>query len=144
MRESYRRDGAVTVFGDTDDSDELVVEPRIASFTPARGSLHCACGAELHARSLRPAIGGAELCCDRCHRVHGRAAHWPLTFGLRTNSDFYIEPEWCSERLFAVEQFTGAIWDPCCGIGRIVEAARRAGYPTIASDIVDRGYHEGH
>lgn len=53
---------------------------------------------------------------------------------------FYIEPSWVSERLFEVEQFNGAIWDPACGTGRIVEAARRAGYRTIATDSVDRGY----
>src|SRR5262249_54088083 len=53
---------------------------------------------------------------------------------------FYVEPQWCSERLFAVEQFTRDIWDCCCGLGRIPEAARRAGYRTHATDIVDRGY----
>jgi hypothetical protein len=51
---------------------------------------------------------------------------------------FYIEPEWVSERLFAVEQFTGSIWDPFCG-GPIAESARAAGYPTIATDRIDRG-----
>jgi hypothetical protein len=53
---------------------------------------------------------------------------------------FYIEPEWCSARLFAIEPFAGTIWDPCCGTGRIPEAARRAGYSTIATDLVDREY----
>jgi hypothetical protein len=53
---------------------------------------------------------------------------------------FYVEPEWCSVRLFEVEKFDGTIWDPACGIGRVVEAARRAGYRTIATDIIDRGY----
>jgi hypothetical protein len=32
------------------------------------------------------------------------------------------------------------IWDPACGSGRVVEAARAAGYRTIATDAVDRGY----
>jgi hypothetical protein len=53
---------------------------------------------------------------------------------------FYIEPRWCAERLFEVEKFNGAIWDSACGIGRIAEAARRAGYTTCATDIVNRGY----
>jgi hypothetical protein len=53
---------------------------------------------------------------------------------------FYVEPQWCSERLFQVEQFDGAIWDPACGLGRITEAARRVGYTSYATDIVDRGY----
>jgi hypothetical protein len=53
---------------------------------------------------------------------------------------FYIEPQWCSERLFEVETFNGGIWDPACGIGRVADAARRAGYRTIATDLIDRGY----
>jgi hypothetical protein len=53
---------------------------------------------------------------------------------------FYVEPSWCSQRLFAVEQFDGPIWDPAAGTGRIPEAARRAGYKTIATDLIDRGY----
>jgi hypothetical protein len=53
---------------------------------------------------------------------------------------FYVEPAWCSQRLFQIEAFTKSIWDPCCGLGRIAESARRAGYETFASDIVDRGY----
>jgi len=66
-----------------------------------------------------------------------RAAHiWPAHA-----AGFYIEPHWCSERLFAVEQFTGGIWDCCCGTGRITEAARNAGYhDVIATDLIDRGY----
>jgi hypothetical protein len=54
---------------------------------------------------------------------------------------FYVEPQWCSERLFEVETFIGPVWDPCCGIGRIPEAARRAGHPIIATDVIDRGYY---
>jgi hypothetical protein len=55
-------------------------------------------------------------------------------------SGFYVEPSWCSERLFEIEKFTKSVWDPCCGIGRIAESARRAGHEVFASDIVDRGY----
>ena len=54
---------------------------------------------------------------------------------------FYVEPEWCSTRLFEVEFFgaSGArILDPAAGWGRIPRAAIAAGYTTIASDIVDR------
>jgi hypothetical protein len=53
---------------------------------------------------------------------------------------FYVEPQWVNKRLFAAEMFAGTIWDPACGIGRIPDAAQRAGYHTIATDIVDRGY----
>ncbi len=54
--------------------------------------------------------------------------------------DFYVEPAWCSERLFAVEQFAGLIWDSAAGSGTIPQAARAAGLPTFASDIADHGY----
>jgi hypothetical protein len=65
-----------------------------------------------------------------------RAAHiWP-----QEAAGFYIEPQWCSERLFVVERFVGSIWDCCCGTGRIAETARSAGYHVIATDLVDRGY----
>ena len=53
---------------------------------------------------------------------------------------FYIEPEWCSRRLFRAERFNGIIKDPACGVGRITAAARIAGYSVIATDLVDRGY----
>jgi hypothetical protein len=51
---------------------------------------------------------------------------------------FYIEPRWCSERLFAVEPFEGPIHDPACGLGRIVESARQAGRAAYGTDLVDR------
>jgi hypothetical protein len=53
----------------------------------------------------------------------------------------YVEPHWCSVRLFAVESFgaPGAVvFDPACGWGRILQAATAAGYTPIGSDLVDR------
>lgn len=53
----------------------------------------------------------------------------------------YVEPAWCSARLFAIEDFGPAgsvILDPACGWGRILTAARAAGYRAIGTDIVDR------
>lgn len=58
----------------------------------------------------------------------------------RGESDWYVEPEWCSRRLFDVEEFDGVVWDPACGMGRIPDAARNSGVLSIASDAVDRGY----
>ena len=57
----------------------------------------------------------------------------------RDDHDFYVEPAWCSERLFAVEPFAGLIWDPAAGSGPIPRAARTAGLSYIASDIADHG-----
>ena len=56
----------------------------------------------------------------------------------RQSEDWYVEPEWCSARLFEVETFRGHIHDPACGMGRIVTAAINAGYVGTGSDIVDR------
>ena len=53
----------------------------------------------------------------------------------------YVEPHWCSSRLFAVEDFgaPGArVFDPACGWGRVLQGARAAGYGVIGADIVDR------
>lgn len=58
----------------------------------------------------------------------------------RADDEWYVEPEWCSERLFAVESFSGDIYDPCCGMGRIPLAAMRAGLRALGSDIVHRGW----
>jgi hypothetical protein len=53
---------------------------------------------------------------------------------------FYLEPHWCSTRLFEAEKFTHPVTDPFCGTGRVAEAARLAGYSVWATDIVDRSY----
>lgn len=51
--------------------------------------------------------------------------------------DFYVEPRWCSERLFEAEPFIGRITDPACGTGRIVEAARAGGHCAFGRDLAD-------
>jgi hypothetical protein len=57
----------------------------------------------------------------------------------RDSDDFYSEPEWCSRRLFAVEEFIGPVWDPAAGLGTIPQAARAAGLSNLASDIAEHG-----
>jgi hypothetical protein len=51
---------------------------------------------------------------------------------------FYVEPEWCSERLFEVEEFVNDVWDPACGLGRIAKAALQAKLRVVATDIIQR------
>lgn len=58
----------------------------------------------------------------------------------REEHEHYVEPEWCSKRLFEVESFTGPIFDPCCGFGHILKSARAADMDTWAADVVNRGY----
>lgn len=52
--------------------------------------------------------------------------------------DWYVEPLECSAALFALEHFEGSVWDPACGLGRIVAQARAAGLYAVGSDIVRR------
>lgn len=58
----------------------------------------------------------------------------------RHPQDWYVEPEWVSRRLFAVEDFSRdvPIFDPSCGFGRILQAADGAGYLVYGTDIVSR------
>lgn len=65
--------------------------------------------------------------------VERRAHIWE-----REKNDWYIEPEWCSYRLFDVEEFNDGIWDPACGSGRIVRSAIMQGYRAFGSDKVRR------
>ena len=56
-------------------------------------------------------------------RAHSTCRPLAAHIWAKDKLGFYIEPQWCSERLFAVEKFAGNIWDPACGLGRIIEAA---------------------
>jgi hypothetical protein len=60
---------------------------------------------------------------------------WP-----RAKNDNYVEPPWCSERLFAEEPFEGSVHDRACGSGRIVRSALQAGLQAYGSDLIDHGY----
>lgn len=70
MKISHRRDGSVVIFGDADDTDELIAEARINSFIPVRRAFYCVCGAPIQPWNLRRVGDGAELYCSRCHTVH--------------------------------------------------------------------------
>ena len=58
----------------------------------------------------------------------------------RADADWYVEPAWVVDALFAVERFEGVIFDTACGGGRIPERAKAAGYEAVGMDIADRGY----
>src|SRR5262245_22965989 len=64
----------------------------------------------------------------------------PLHAGIWAKNElgFYVEPNWCSERLFAVEDFAPTVYDPACGSGRILSAARAADYHACGSDVIER------
>lgn len=56
----------------------------------------------------------------------------------READDWYVEPEWCSARLFEEERFDGRVHDPSCGGGNIVKSALAADIYATGSDIVQR------
>ncbi|MEK8121638.1 hypothetical protein WOB59_00515 [Methylocystis sp. IM4] len=57
----------------------------------------------------------------------------------RHPDDWYVEEEWVDHRLFEQESFEGSICDPACGLGRIVQAARSAGFDSAwGQDKVNR------
>jgi hypothetical protein len=58
----------------------------------------------------------------------------------REENEHYVEPFWCSERLFVEESFEGGVYDPCCGFGRIVISSLKAGLRGYGSDLIDRGW----
>src|ERR1700685_4561674 len=54
----------------------------------------------------------------------------------RLPREFYPENQWCSDALFREEHFPlGIVFDPFCGMGRILDAASRAGKKAVGSDI---------
>jgi len=62
----------------------------------------------------------------------------------RDPDDWYVEPSWVCDSLFAAEEFEGTICDPACGLGRVLDAAKRAGHTTFGIDIKDRGASQNH
>ena len=63
----------------------------------------------------------AELQAQLAAEAEKKDAHlW-----ARHPQDYYVEPSWCSERLFATVVFQGTVVDPACGSGNIVRAGRQ-------------------
>jgi len=58
----------------------------------------------------------------------------------REINDWYVEPEWCSLRLFQEEKFDGYVYDPACGRGTIIISAMKSGLCAAGSDLIDRGW----
>src|ERR1019366_5252729 len=58
----------------------------------------------------------------------------------RHPDDFYVEPQWLDKRIFEEIKFVGEVVDPCCGLGRIPEAAVCAGHKVRGFDKVKRSF----
>jgi hypothetical protein len=79
MRWSFRRDGAIALYDDTDINDDmLIVEPTVESFSPTRDGWCARCGGPF---SFRCATDGvSEVFCFRCHTALAR-----LNLGTRVH-----------------------------------------------------------
>lgn len=85
-------------------------------------------------QSLLPAASG------------GVARERIVTDHERHDTDWYVDPAFCTELLIAAEPFFGRIWDPCCGGGTIPTVVAEVWPSAIGnggSDLVYRGYGEG-
>jgi hypothetical protein len=70
MRVVNRTDGCIVIQSDdSDDADEIVIEPALERLASVANNFHCHCGAVLGTRDL---IAGAEIECPRCFTVHAR------------------------------------------------------------------------
>lgn len=72
--------------------------------------------------------------------LHGPLRKRESSLWAREANDWYVEPEWCSLRLFQEEKFTGTICDPACGRGTIVISALKSGLVAAGSDLIPRGW----
>lgn len=55
-------------------------------------------------------------------------------------AEFWETPPWAADAILRAELLTRQVWDPCCGAGIISEAALRAGYEVLSTDLYDWGY----
>ncbi len=59
---------------------------------------------------------------------------------LRQKEDFYPTPRYVTQALLDNYQFSGKIWEPACGDGRMAKVLLET-YPDVeCSDLIDRGY----
>jgi hypothetical protein len=56
----------------------------------------------------------------------------------RSDKEWYVEEQRCTTQLLAVEAFDRPIWDPACGGGNILAAARDTGRTAWGTDVVMR------
>lgn len=67
-----------------------------------------------------------------------------MTARERASGEWYVETRQCVDQLLDRVPFPGISWDPACGMGTTVMAARARGYVVLASDLVDRGCPDSH
>lgn len=62
--------------------------------------------------------------------------------GLAIQAEYLQTDPWAIEAILDCEILTRQVCDPCCGDGRMAEAAKRRGHEVFASDLFDWGYND--
>lgn len=76
----------------------------------------------------------------------GAARERIVTDHERHNTDWYVDPAFCTELLLSAVPFLGPIWDPCCGGGTIPKVVAEFwpnGVGNGGSDLIYRGWGIG-
>ncbi len=60
-------------------------------------------------------------------------------YARREHDAYWTEP-WVTEALLKHVRLRGAVWEPACGRGDMVQVLKRHGYLVVASDIYDHGF----
>ncbi len=63
--------------------------------------------------------------------------------GLAIEAEYLQTPHWAIDAILRAEILTHTVVDPCCGDGRMAEAAKGKGYLVTAYDLHDWGYEYG-
>lgn len=58
----------------------------------------------------------------------------------KDGSDYYVSEEWAVKALLLHEKFSGQIWEPACGDGKISKILISNGYKVKSSDLNSFGY----
>lgn len=83
--------------------------------------------------SLFPHLAGAKL-----------APEYASFEAQAKEAEFWETPPWAADAILRAELLTPRVWDPCCGKGVISDAALRAGYKVLSTDLHDWGYDRLH
>lgn len=68
----------------------------------------------------------------------------PKRDGLAITAEYFQTDKWCIREILKCETLTRWVVDPCCGDGRMADAAREAGSEVWAGDLYDWGYRRGY
>lgn len=69
-----------------------------------------------------------------------RNSHLSRSVSAKGTDDDFSTPNWATDILFRHIKFSGPIWEPACGSGKMAERIKQHGYKVIATTLKNRGY----